>query len=296
MKIWKRVLFGAGIAVVLLVVTTVVVLRSTGAWRVFFPVHTHETSPPEIPAGLGDGAVLIFTKTNSFRHIDAIDAGVPLLERLGAEHGLESFHTENGAVFNDEDLARFSVVIFHNASGDVLSEDQEASFRRFLENGGGWIGTHAAGDASHAEWGWYVDSMIGGNYTAHTMGPQFQEARLVVENPDHPATRKLPAEWNHVEEWYSWDASPRDAGFEVLVSVDESTYEPWQRLFGREQDLRMGDHPIVWTSCVGSGRIFYSALGHQGEAYDTQEVQDLLGGAIAWAARLDGEGCDGVAP
>ncbi|MFP6663474.1 MAG: ThuA domain-containing protein [Deltaproteobacteria bacterium] len=292
MKIFKRILLGLGAVAVLLVLSALIFLRMSGAWNVIFPSDTHETVAPELPVGLAEPAVLLFTKTNSFRHVGAIKAGVSLWEKLAEEQGFAVFHTENGAILNPDDLARFDVVIFHNATGDMFDEAQQAAFQGFLEAGGGWIGVHAAGDSSHGGWRWYIDSMIGGLFTAHTMGPQFQEARLVVEDAEHPATRNLPAAWQHVEEWYSWDANPRDSGFQVLVTVDESTYEPVQRMAGMERDLRMGDHPVVWTACVGSGRTFYSALGHAEEAYETEEMHTMLGGALAWASGQEGKGCE----
>ena len=73
--------------------------------------------------------------------------------------------------------------------------------------------------------------------------------------------------------------------------MDESTYEPsaWWGL----QDLSMGaDHPVIWSHCVGRGRAFYSALGHQARSYQTPEMRSLLTGAIEWAAGRDGDGCD----
>ena len=151
---------------------------------------------------------------------------------------------------------------------------------------------HAAGDGSHADWTWYVDTLIGTPYIAHILNPQFQTARVVVEDANHPATRDLPSEWMHEEEWYSWERSPRGAGMHVLVTVDEHTYSPEIAIAGREQDLRMGDdHPMVWTSCVGRGRTIYAGFGHQAEAYETDTFRALFEGAIAWAARVEGDGC-----
>lgn len=294
MKILKKILVGLGVLAVVLVLASVALLKYTGAWGAFFPSRDHETVAPQVPGDLASPAVLLFTKTNSFRHVEAIDQGVPLWEEFAQDAGFGVYRSENGAIFNDADLANFDVVIFHNATGDMLDGAQEDAFIRFLEDGGGWIGVHAAGDGSHKDWRWYVETLIGSDYTAHTMGPQFQEARLVVEDADHPATRNLPVEWNHVEEWYAWEDSPRDAGVRVLVSVDESTYQPWVKFLGIEEDLRMGDHPIVWSRCVGKGRAFYSALGHQGAAYEEKEMRDMLRGALAWTAGLEGEGCEDV--
>lgn len=282
------------LAVVVLVVGSgLLLLWRSGAWGAFFPSHTHESVAPELPADLGRPAILVFTKTNGFRHVEAIAASVPLFEEIAAARGLSFFHTENGAAFTPEVLGRFDAVVFANASGDTLSDEQDATFARWLEAGGGWLGIHAAGDGSHADWRWYVETLIGADYDAHILGPQFQTARVVVEDRTHPATRAIPQEWYHEEEWYSWQSSPREGGMHVLATVDESSYEPWVRFRGMEKDLRMGDHPILWTTCVGRGRAIYSALGHQGAAYAKPEYRAVLEGAVAWITGQDGEGCDG---
>ena len=89
----------------------------------------------------------------------------------------------------------------------------------------------------------------------------------------------------------TWDASARAKGFHVILSIDESSYQPYQRMLGNERDLRMGDHPVVWARCVGKGRAIYSALGHAAEAYSTDEHPLLLEGALTWAAGLAGDDC-----
>ena len=75
----------------------------------------------------------------------------------------------------------------------------------------------------------------------------------------------------------------------VLASVDESSYSP--EAFWGLQDLRMGDHPVIWCHCVERGRSLYSALGHQAAAYALPEYAAILEGAIAWAAGLEGAPC-----
>jgi len=289
MRILKRILIG------LLVLTALALggIYKIGAWNLVFPNRTHETVPPELPADLPHPAVLLFSKTNSFRHLQGIPGGLMLFENAAKARGGSTFITENSAVFSPELLARFDTVVFNSASGDVLGGAQEAAFIAYLEGGGGWIGIHAAGDSSHKDWKWYIETLIGGTFIAHTMDPQFQEATLVVEDAGHPATKNLPATWRHSEEWYSWDKSARDtAGMRVLVRVDESTYNPHFSMFGSEKDLRMQDHPMVWSRCVGKGRALYSGLGHAGEAFETPEYKALLEGALDWTAGLDGDGCE----
>jgi len=290
----RKIAIGVAAAIVVLVIAQLLFIWHIGAWGIVFPSHHHDSEPPEISADFGVGQnarILVFSKTNSFRHKEAIPAASDLLEEIAARRDWALYQTENGAVFDPELLARFDAVVFSNASGDILDEAQEEAFRSWLEAGGGWVGIHSSGDASHKEWRWYQETLIGAVFTAHIMGPQTQEARVVVEDRSHPATRSLPTEFVHDEEWYSWEESARARGFHVLVTVDEATYEPWQRLMGAENDLRMGDHPVVWTRCVGRGRALYSAMGHWGEAYRTDWYPRLLEGAIAWAAGIEGEQC-----
>ena len=254
--------------------------------------RTHTDSvAPQLPAQLNPPAVLVYSKTNGFRHDEAIDYGGQVIEEIAERRGWSVFRTENGAVFNPKDLSRFDVAVWHNASGDTLDADQKRAFRNWLEAGGGYVGTHAAGDSSHS-WPFYVDQIIGAKYIGHPMGPQFQDATVVVEDHGHPASRHLPERFVQNDEWYSFEASPRAPDVHVLARIDEDRYQPEMQLLWIDQDLRMGaDHPIIWWRCVDRGRALYAALGHTAEVYESPEVQGLLEGGIAWAAGLEGEGC-----
>lgn len=253
-----------------------------GAWKLVFPSSSHDTIAPRLPEGLGQSAILVFSKTNGFRHRDGIAGGLTALQEIADNQGWPLYATENGAVFNRQQLAQFSAVVFLNATGNMLNPEQESAMQNWLQAGGGWLGIHAAGDGSHREWSWYVDNLIGANFTAHILGPQFQVARVLNEQAQSPVLAGLPAQWQHEEEWYSWDESPRDNGFGVLLTVDEATYVPVQKAPGHERDLRMGDHPVVWTNCVGQGKSVYSAMGHRAAAFSQPEHRQLLRNALAW--------------
>jgi len=262
-----------------------------GAWNILFPSSSHDTDPPVLPVGFTKPAIMIFSKTNGFRHKEGIPAGNRAIASLASDLGFAVFATENGAVFNETDLARFDVVVFQSASGDMLSESQQAVFQKWLQGGGGWLGTHAAGDGSHMDWKWYVDELIGAEFTAHIMGPQFQNATVVMEAPDHPVTQGASPVWEHEEEWYSWATSPRVKGFTVLATVDEGSYTPVQKGFGLERDLRMEDHPVIWANCIGGGRSVYSALGHRANAFDNSTHLHILSNALEWLAGNTEGGC-----
>lgn len=261
--------------------------------RIFFPKKQYETEPPPMPIGMQPPVILVFTKTNGYRHEEAIPAGLALFKEIAKRRGWSIFQTENGAVFNDAYLRFVAATVWHQTSGDTLNADQKDAFRRWLEAGGGFVGIHGAGGDLHYDWPWYVDKLIGAQFIGHTMGPQFQDAKVVVEDHDHPATAGLPDSFVHNDEWYSFDKSPRTKpGFRILASVDESTYSPRLHFLWIDRNLAMGDHPVAWSHCVGRGRVFYTALGHEASAYQEPEMKKMLEGAIAWAARLEGKGCD----
>jgi type 1 glutamine amidotransferase len=261
----RRILIG--IAVLLLVGLALSWSTLHNAWRATHPKTAFETEPVALPPDLGSPAVLLFTKTNGFRHEEGIPAGVALIEAIAKRRGWSVFHTESGAVFTPENLARFGVVVWHQVSGDVLNDAQKDALKRWIEAGGGWVGVHGSGGDSSYAWSWYQDVLVGALFIGHPMGPQFQDAKLVVEDRAHPATAQLPESLMHNEEWYSFDQSVRAKGYRVLATVDESSYSPRLKLLGMDRDLHMGaDHPVVWSHCVGRGRAFYSALGRKSYA------------------------------
>lgn len=245
---------------------------------------TFETEPPTLPADLSEPAVLVFSKTNSYRH-SSIPAGNAALEAIARDNSWGVFVTENAAVFNPAQLVRFKAVVWNNVSGDVLLPEQKAAFRQYIEQGGGFVGIHAAGDRSHT-WDWYVNELLGGaHFIGHPMNPQFQQAAIHVEDTAHPASAHLPAKWVRTDEWYSFAKSPR-ARVHVLATLDEATYKPDGGWF-MGGDISMGrDHPIAWCRTVGQGRALYSALGHTEESYTERRNLELLDGAMHWAMGL----------
>lgn len=100
-----------------------------------------------------------------------------------------------------------------------------------------------------------------------------------MESEKNSITAGLGQGWDMVEEWYSFRSSPREHGSHILVTLDENSYQP----VGLEGSLRMGDHPIAWTRCVGAGRSFYSSIGHLPASYTQEQASRLLRQGIQWA-------------
>ena len=245
------------------------------------PAPTFDTVAPEVPE-LRRPAVLIFSKTNSYRH-DSIAQAVPAIAGLVKARGWSSYATENAAVFNSDQLARFDLVVFASATGDMFTPAQRDAFQAWIAEGHGFVALHGAGDGSHPDW--YKDMVGYAGYAGHPGGAdQFQESELIVLDPAHPATRGLPARWRWAEEYYAWKFPPR-ADARILARLDETG----MRLEPRHT---MGDrHALIWWRCEGRTRVFFSALGHKAEAWSDATHLQLIDGALAWAARKEGEGC-----
>ncbi|WP_432052398.1 ThuA domain-containing protein [Streptomyces xiamenensis] len=211
---------------------------------------------------------LVFSKTAGFRH-DSIPAGIAAIEQLGAENGFEVTATEDAAVFNDEDLARYAVVIWLSTTGDVLDDTQQAAFERYIEGGGGYAGVHAAADTEYG-WPWY-GGLVGSWFAGH---PAPQDASIKVEDHAHPSTAHLPVRWERHDEWYDYSPNPR-GDVHVLASLDEDTYTGGN----------MGDeHPISWCHDYSGGRAWYTGLGHTIESFAEPEFLEHLLGGITTAA------------
>ena len=86
-------------------------------------INFYDTDPIELPSLLGEKSILVFSKANGFRHSDAIEASLPIYDKMGHENGWKVFATEDAGVFNELQLAHFQVVIWNNTSGKVLTDD-----------------------------------------------------------------------------------------------------------------------------------------------------------------------------
>ena len=250
-----------------------------------WPTPVMDTLPPELPAFGREHAVLVFSKTNGFRDDAQIQAANAALRTLAEARGWDVFVTGNAAVFNPDALARFDVVVLNSTSGDTFLPTQRDAFRHWLEQGGGLLALHGAGGDPRYDWRWYVDTVLGAQFIGHTYSPQFQQGVVEVAEPAHPAMRPLPARWQREEEWYAFDRVPSGHGTRILARLDEGSYAP-------EPGQRMGDHPVVWTRCIGQGRVFYSALGHKAETYSEPLHLRMIDGALGWAAEARRDGCD----
>ena len=212
-----------------------------------------------------EGTLLIFTKTEGFRH-DSIEDGVQALQSLAKSHNWATAHTEDASFFNSDSLRKYDAVVFLSTTGDILDEEQQKAFEQYINNGGGFVGIHAAADTEY-EWPWYGD-LVGAYFESH---PRVQEATLTLEDSTHMATTFLPDEWQRTDEWYNYkDINP---DINVLLKLDESSYEG-----GKNGE----NHPAAWYHEYDGGRAFYTAGGHTSESYREDLFLRHVWGGVAY--------------
>lgn len=212
--------------------------------------------------------VLVFSKTAGFRHA-SIPAGIEAIQAIGAERGFEVVASEDAGLFTDQGLEGFDAVVFLSTTGDILNEDQQAAFERFIADGKGFVGLHAAADTEYG-WAWYGE-LVGAYFNSH---PQVQEATIEIEDAEHPSTVTLPSPWVRRDEWYDYRTNPREnERIRILATLLESTYSGGQ----------MGaDHPIAWCQAFGGGWSWYTGGGHTIEAFGEPEFRAHIAGGILW--------------
>ena len=250
-----------------------------------FPVF-YETERPTLVIAKNRPAILVFSKTASFRHGESIEASSPILTEMAKKNQWFLYETESGGVFNEEQLSLFDLVIFNNSTGPVLNDEQQMAFQKYITNGGNFLGIHGSGDDSHRKWEWYQKTLLGAKFSHHPLNPQFQNAQIHVEaRADSSFKSWLVGEWNAKDEWYVFYEQPKDA--QVLFYIDGDKILPsGNMLWMKDKNFGMGKyHPVAWFKKVGKGNMVYTSMGHSKEVWENKPFQDFIEKSISWTIK-----------
>lgn len=218
--------------------------------------------------GMEKTNILLFNKTNGYIH-KSIPAGTKAIVGLSEEYNYDVTVSDDSLIFRSSKLADFDVIVFMSTSGNIFDDEGKQAFKEYISNGGGFVGIHGASTTEY-EWDWF-GKMIGNHFDDH---PKIQPAKINVINSNAPSTKHLPKVWEWTDEWYNWRYE-FDENIEVLLTVDESTYEGGKH---------GGFHPISWRQEYEGGRSWYTAIGHDDESYKDDNLLKHIAGGINWAA------------
>jgi uncharacterized protein len=249
-----------------------------------FPV-SYETDVPKIAFPANQSAVLLFSKSTGYRHSGSIDASKPIITEFAKKNNWFLYETEEGGVFNPEQLAKFSAVIFNNSTGEVINDEQKRALEKYVENGGSFIGIHGSGDNSH-HWNWYVQNLLGAEFSHHPIEKHIQKTDVLLDNQaDSLLSNQIPTKWSHADEWYVFLENPRKKGFNILYTINGDSINPSgnMALLASDKNFGMGkDHPVAWSKQVGKGKTFYTSMGHDETNWKDENFVKLIENAIKW--------------
>ena len=225
---------------------------------------------------------LLFTKTAGWHHNSVLE-GVSAIRALSKMHHFDVDWHEDANHFNEENLAKYDVVIFLLTTGDVLNESQQQAFETFIKQGKGFVGVHSAADTEH-DWPWFK-ALVGRTFVIH---PAIQTANIDVLTHNFPGTEQLTNRFLWTDEYYHYGKAHSEK-LNYILAVDEKSYSPTAQ-WGDLKVKGMGDfHPIAWYQRYDGGRSFYTGLGHLAASYEQPMFLSHLYGGIYWAATGKGE-------
>jgi uncharacterized protein len=216
-------------------------------------------------------------------HEPFVMAAKSWLQKLSADSSFTIEYIENTDKIDSVFLAKFQLFIQLNYPPYMWTEKAMSSFEKYISEGkdGAWIGFHHAsllGEFDgYSMWQWFSDFMGGIRFTNYIAG--FASATVKVEDKVHPAMQSVPPTFEIAkDEWYTYDKSPR-ANVHVLASVDESSYKP-------SGNIKMGDHPVIWTNEKMKARNIYIFMGHDPGLFSNEAFTTIFRNAIFWTTSV----------
>ncbi len=234
-----------------------------------------ETNP-----ALGSTRVFVLAQ-NGGHHAPFVAAARQWLQRFAASNQFTLEFFENTQAIDSNSLARCQVFLQLDYPPYGWTPAAASAFVDYIEKGqGGWIGFHHAtllGEFDgYPMWTWFSDFMGGIRYQNYIA--KFVSGEVQLEALQHPCLRGVPPQFKiEREEWYTYSRSPRDK-VRVLAIVNEASYSPYS-------DIKMGDHPVIWSNERLAARNLYIFMGHGPELFQNPAYVRLVSNSLLWAAK-----------
>lgn len=227
-------------------------------------------------------ALIYYTQHAEEAHVQFAEQATTFSKKLNYGDGFVLDITTDFSKYPYEKLKEYNVIIMLNTSPNTKAERD--AFEQYMENGGGWVGFHAAAyNDKNTHWPWFVKFLGGGVFYCNNWPPQ--PVLVEVDNEEHPVTKNLPASFvAPASEWYQWTPSPRqNKDVEVLLSLSPKNYP-----LGIKDVVNFGDFPIVWSN--KNYRMIYLNMGHGDEEFIDGTQNLLLVNAFRWVVSKDKNG------
>ena len=213
----------------------------------------------------------------------------PIMKQILEDTGrFEVRVTEEFRGSGPETLAPYDAVIvnyYDRGSRPDLrwGERAERALEDFVRSGRGLVLYHLTLGAFD---GWEAfEQMSGGNWRSGNGHHSARHDFMVdIRDTEHPVTRGLAPQFLAVnDELYANLRWQPEGTYHVLATAwdDHSLYN------GRARQPVPGDgihQPVLWTTRYGEGRVFTTALGHDGESVSGLGFRVTFARGVEWAA------------
>ena len=210
-------------------------------------------------------------------HIEFAKQALAFYSDLSTKHHFVFEATTRWELLNSEKLKDVQLVMWINDFPQ--KPEQRAAFETYMKNGGAWLGFHvSAYNDEDTHWPWLLEFLGGGVFYGNEWPPL--PAKLIVDDRNHPATRRLGSTLNApANEWYIWKPSPRlNKEVKVLLTLSPENYP-----IGLKDTIIDGDLPVVWTNT--KYRMLYMNMGHGDKIFSSSEQNKLFEDALLWLGR-----------
>ena len=213
--------------------------------------------------------LLVYTKNGAGYVHENIPASIEAIRDLAREHRFSVDASADPAVFTDDNLKKYSALVFSNTNNIVFDTDaQRVALMRYVQAGGGFVAIHSASGTERG-WKWFA-GLLGGAFSRHA---PFQKFSVRILDRTHPSLAHLPERWEREDECYY--LVRMNVNMQILAVNDlASVQDP------KEKPMTFGEvFPSVWYQEFDGGRQWYTSLGHAKEDYGSPEFRrHLLGG------------------
>jgi type 1 glutamine amidotransferase len=246
--------------------------------------------------------LLMYTRSVGFQHPviarkgNQLSLAESIVSELGKKNNIDVVCEKDGRIFESVEFPKFDGFLFET-QGDLLSEkclDNSPPMSRTgkkalldaVANGKGFIGCHCASDTFHSKGDRgrnqsrdQVDpylAMLGGEFIVH--GRQ-QKAWMRVVDEKFPGI-KGQKDFEMHEEWYALKNFAPDLHVILVQDTQGMTDAMYQR----------PKFPATWARQHHKGRVFFTSMGHREDVWQSEVMQNLLTGALAWTlGRVEAE-------
>jgi uncharacterized protein len=227
----------------------------------------------------GPFKVLIMSTALEFPH-DSIGDCQKMVKDLGAADTTNGWtadvETNNLPHFVPGGLKDYALIFSCSPTGRVFSgnpdvKDKPAAmkaFQDFIEiEGKAFAGVHSASDVEKTNgFPWFTNVLMGAYFASHTISSGSVVAD--AQNMAHPVLAGLSGSYSTNDEWYKMNRDPgSQAGFKVL------------------QRLASDSRPLTWVKEVGTGRMFYTARGHEPSVFSEAPFRTVVKNGILWTTK-----------